>query len=1294
MVVMDDNTHKILPHNIFKCVNPLRFIVAGYDSLNRKHSLLIRDFQPEVYVHVKNEEKHFNDAHMEELVGFFNAHGVKVADCELVHRRLFYGGKTAAFFKILVKCGFHKIKYIDKQPPFPCSWVHDDIDEKLQLVTKQGISFCDWFSYDPDYTEVRNGIHFSVVPHATLSKVAADHPVREIEIHHTMLMFDIESEDLQKDKVDDDDDDVDDDEGGRDAETEDNIFQISCHLQRGGKVLEQAIFSVYPIKAHLVEDASLEINNPLVVCCKTVKEMLTCFFNYIRMRDPDIIGGYNVIQFDWKRILTTAMEKKMDSKYWLTASSRSASFRGSIGKYENRLVDREWSSSASSKMHFFYVEMEGRANLDVLEFVKRNGDSLPSHKLKTVTKHYLPESCGKLDVEYKEIKYVSMVHRMIYREKRAKTPFEVTRRTVLTTIQRYYSFRLIRQMTDALMDKTSTYESFDLVLEKVASEVAKYCIVDSILCQKLIDKLDVLGFSQQVSNISNIPLEDVTTRGQQHRIMSMLYQFMTEAGFVANKPSGIFEYHNTSLKGKVMGALVLDPDKSYHQGVSTLDFESLYPNIIRWFNLCHSTAREVATATTRTFVVPEGTFYFETNEMGILPKLVDKMIKERQAVKQQLMTCPKDSFQYRLLNATQLAMKIIANSAYGFTAAPTGPRPMAPVAVCVTYMGRQNLKFTKNALEQRGCKVIYGDTDSCMMIPPTSMDNPYVSHSTIDNIKRLQKRFPHATVKDDVLWCADKDFETILRQEFELCPTGDGYINVTLAVAKRITDFSVRVAAEVTEELNAVESTSFNLVHEVSNEHFFLQGKKYYVTRGYGSRELKMKGVMAVRRVYSNVEKAIFTNVITSMFDGEDPLTAFTDQCRRVFESYPCAQIDCTCGSEYPVGDYVITCSFKSMKDYAVNVLSDVYLDAEGNTFTLNKATEHRLHFDKLPINASLAQDIIKRGENTPDNTRIEYLFWEQWIDSAVMCTKKSDKAMDYAAFFQWRQSLRVRKIEYIKRTTGPIQKVFDIAKVFNEGEGSYSPVRLAMILANKFNIVFPPVNTLVSIKESLKDADTDKQKYRVLSRSERDSVVQAANITIADLMGAESSWKLALAEADPRKLSMYVSTDLDRFIRKVHREVAIKILKTRASSINDEYDKTLRSLCASLNSYIILHRLCTKRQKSVSTVRIGRVLAKHLNIADDHIKTNDISNFVKNAEIQDDMVSLGRCFLVAKRCKLTPSFTTFDGRTPGLCDSIANVFEKRNTLISTMSAEIAILKNNLKTVCLSGHFNLKCPLT
>jgi len=109
--------------------------------------------------------------------------------------------------------------------------------------------------------------------------------------------------------------------------------------------------------------------------------------------------------------------------------------------------------------------------------------------------------------------------------------------------------------------------------------------------------------------------------------------------------------------------------------------------------------------------------------IGILPQILDELLAARKRAKKD-MALATDPMIKAVQNGRQLAIKVSANSVYGFTGANVGQLPCLQIASSVTAYGRNLLFSTKNFVEDKytiangykyNAEVIYGDTDSVMV---------------------------------------------------------------------------------------------------------------------------------------------------------------------------------------------------------------------------------------------------------------------------------------------------------------------------------------------------------------------------------------------------------------------------------------------------------------------------------------------------------------------------------------------------------------------------------------------------
>jgi DNA polymerase elongation subunit (family B) len=265
-----------------------------------------------------------------------------------------------------------------------------------------------------------------------------------------------------------------------------------------------------------------------------------------------------------------------------------------------------------------------------------------------------------------------------------------------------------------------------------------YCIKDAMLPARLIGKLAMLLDNIVMSRLTGVPIDMVVRRGLQVRLDSLLFRAARY-----DEPRRLFYTRTAADRADVgesyAGGYVAKPVVGFHDvPVATLDFRSLYPSIMKTFNVCISTfmlgSSVAAALDTLTlddlWLVAKGAlpggdeaqpvFVRESHTLGLIPRIITRLLDERTAVRE-LIPTESDSFKRSLLNAKQLNLKLQANSLYGFLGSVSSKGSCQPAAAFVTAMGRAIIKETKVIVEAeytraRGynfdANVVYGDTDS------------------------------------------------------------------------------------------------------------------------------------------------------------------------------------------------------------------------------------------------------------------------------------------------------------------------------------------------------------------------------------------------------------------------------------------------------------------------------------------------------------------------------------------------------------------------------------------------------
>ncbi|KAJ3276787.1 DNA-directed DNA polymerase alpha catalytic subunit pol1 [Terramyces sp. JEL0728] len=273
----------------------------------------------------------------------------------------------------------------------------------------------------------------------------------------------------------------------------------------------------------------------------------------------------------------------------------------------------------------------------------------------------------------------------------------------------------------------------DIEYDKIASyfwetskllEMIKHSQFDTWLATQLLFKLQFLPLTKQLTNLAgNLWSRTMSGARAERNEYLLLHQFH-EKKYICPDKEFIEKQVTVQLnedgdevkaggkrKAAYSGGLVLEPKKGlYDKYVLLLDFNSLYPSIIQEYNLCFTTVERVYDQDGDH--MPE---IPEDCEKGILPKLLATLVERRRAVKG-LMKDPKISPQeYAQYDIRQKALKLTANSMYGCLGFVHSRFYAKPIAMLITFKGREILQNTVTLAESLNLEVIYGDTDSIMI---------------------------------------------------------------------------------------------------------------------------------------------------------------------------------------------------------------------------------------------------------------------------------------------------------------------------------------------------------------------------------------------------------------------------------------------------------------------------------------------------------------------------------------------------------------------------------------------------
>jgi DNA polymerase delta subunit 1 len=410
---------------------------------------------------------------------------------------------------------------------------------------------------------------------------------------------------------------------------------------------------------------------------KRDRPILEDFRDLLVTEDPDIITGWNIYGFDFQFLFKEYQSLQRPYSLGLFTTRFAAT--------KSTFVEKVMASSAKGDNTYRYLSMEGRVPVDLMQIIK--DDKKPEdNTLKHVASLFLKDF-DKLDVSPQEL---------------------------------FAAWRT--QDPDAL------------------ERVAKYCERDADIPIALIEAFTYVPTWVELSRVCYTPLVTILNSGQQRRIYNVISKFVHNRYAINVRDSGWPEVHDDDedpLKRRpdYQGATVIEPMSGFYKSpVSVLDFESLYPSIIIYFNLCpsvlllkdairapipkdtHTITHNIKTGDT--YTTEDRDYTFAKHIPGVLPELLRHLLKSRKAVKAEMNKAT--GFDKFVLNGRQNALKIVCNSVYGFcgVSAQKGLLPCKPVAAVTTLKGRAFIDAAKTYVEATwpGSKVLYGDTDSIMVL--------------------------------------------------------------------------------------------------------------------------------------------------------------------------------------------------------------------------------------------------------------------------------------------------------------------------------------------------------------------------------------------------------------------------------------------------------------------------------------------------------------------------------------------------------------------------------------------------
>jgi DNA polymerase-2 len=243
-----------------------------------------------------------------------------------------------------------------------------------------------------------------------------------------------------------------------------------------------------------------------------------------------------------------------------------------------------------------------------------------------------------------------------------------------------------------LLEGEGKAEEILRLFEQDRARLVEYNRTDARLALQIVERLRLVELAVERSRLTGLPPDRVASS-----IAAFDFLYLSELGrrgIVAPSVQAVDAVESQT------GGHVLEPMPGLHTNVVVLDFKSLYPSLMRTFeidplNLVRTEAGAVAEDP---IVAPAGAAFHRRK--AILGALLDEIMPRREEAKRAGDT------------VTSHAIKILMNSFYGVLGTSACRFYDARLANAITGFGREMLLWCKARIESDGRRVLYGDTDS------------------------------------------------------------------------------------------------------------------------------------------------------------------------------------------------------------------------------------------------------------------------------------------------------------------------------------------------------------------------------------------------------------------------------------------------------------------------------------------------------------------------------------------------------------------------------------------------------
>jgi DNA polymerase-2 len=373
--------------------------------------------------------------------------------------------------------------------------------------------------------------------------------------------------------------------------------------------------------------------------------LLRSFAADLRTADPDVITGWNVLDFDLSRLAERFEARGIP--FAIGRASEPARFLPGSGRGSAAAI------------------VQGRQVFDALRAVRAGGESYSDYTLETVSRAVLGE--GKSPV----------------------APVAVD-----------------TDPTEGGGPGADRIAALDRLYAEDPASFASYCLRDSELVLRILDATGLFRLAVERAALTGVSIDKAWTS-----VAS--FERVYAAGLLSRGIAPACAESARRVSGAA-GGTVLESLSGLFSAVAVFDFRSLYPTIIRTFNIdpyAHESVRAGVVPAAEAILAPNGAAF--SREGGVLPALIGEYFDARRAA----LDAGDDIAAH--------VYKILMNSFYGVLGTPTCRYARTELAGAITSFARKWLHFSRDWFASRGFRVLYGDTDSVFVETGLPADAEY-----------------------------------------------------------------------------------------------------------------------------------------------------------------------------------------------------------------------------------------------------------------------------------------------------------------------------------------------------------------------------------------------------------------------------------------------------------------------------------------------------------------------------------------------------------------------------------------